>query len=147
MGLLYDLKKRIDRKKQEIADLEGKIREAKAYLQALEDTVKVLPKDGDLSSTSDSKLRANSMVAQARDVLKRSGTPMHVTKLLEAMGRATSKKNKTSLSGSLSQYVRRQDIFTRPEANTFGLIEWDLKPPDSLESMLGISQEELVGAK
>jgi hypothetical protein len=134
MGLLYDLKRRIDRKQQEIAELEGRVRESKAYLQALQDTVKVLPKDADVGTTSDSKLRSNSMVGQARITLKRHGSPMHVTKILESIGKAANKKNRASLSGSLSQYVRKQDIFTRPEPNVFGLLEWDLKPPESLDT-------------
>jgi hypothetical protein len=132
MGLLFDLKKRIDKKATEISDLEGKLREARSYLQALQDIARSLPKDGDLSAGVDSKLRSTSMVGQARDALRKEGSPMHVTKILGEIGKAANKKNRTSLSGSLSQYVRKQEIFTRPEPNIFGLLEWDLKTGDSI---------------
>jgi len=35
------------------------------------------------------------------------------------------KNKKVSLSGSLSSYVRKQAIFTKPKPNTFGLIKTD----------------------
>ena len=101
MGLLFDLRKRIIKKEQEIGELEGRIREARAYLQALQDTVKVLPKDADIGSTADANPRPGSMVGQARAALKKHGSPMHVTRILEAIGKAANKKNRTSLRNQI----------------------------------------------
>jgi hypothetical protein len=61
---------------------------------------------------------------------------MHVNDLLKAMGKPTDKKNKLSLSGSLSTYVRAGQIFYRPAPNTFGIIEMvKASPSGSLNSV------------
>jgi hypothetical protein len=122
-----ELRKRIEKKQQEISELEAQIREHKTYLQALLDIAKLMPKDG---ASRAPNIRPNSSVAKAREALQKAGQPLHVTKILEAMGRHNTKKERLSLSGSLSQYVRNDEIFSRPEPNVFGLLEWDSKDSD-----------------
>src|ERR1700694_5750698 len=115
---------RIRKKEAEIAELEGKIRDARVYMQALGDVLKWLPREADAgSSDSDTPLRAGSTVSQAREAILRAGTPMHITKLLEALGKEHTRENVASLGSSLAAYVRRNEIFTRPAPNTFGLAE------------------------
>jgi hypothetical protein len=48
---------------------------------------------------------------------------MHLSDLLRDMGLAVSPEARASLGGSLSAYVRRGEIFSRPAPNTFGLTE------------------------
>jgi hypothetical protein len=121
---------RIKKKEAEIAELEGKIRDARVYMQALGDVLKLLPKEPDGGTAdSDSPLRAGSTVSQARDAILRSGSPMHITKLLEALGKEHTRENVASLGSSLAAYVRRSEIFTRPAPNTFGLSELGHSPP------------------
>jgi hypothetical protein len=63
--------------------------EASSYVQALEDTVKMLPKpsaDGTPVS-SDKTPRAGSMVTQAREILVATGHTMHIRELLKSMGK------------------------------------------------------------
>jgi len=124
MGVREEFQKRIERKQQEIRDLETKIREANAYLQALLDSMKWLPREESLSN-GNQLLRPGTTLAKAQEAIQKSGHPMHVADILKAIGKPTDKKNRVSLGGSLSGYVRRKEIFTRPAPNTFGLIEME----------------------
>ena len=123
MGLREEFQKRIEKKQIEIQDLELKIKEANAYLQALLDTQKLLPKDT-ISGGSVQSLRPGTAVAKARDAIKKAGNPLHISEILKALGKPQDKQNKVSLSGSLAGYVRKGEVFTRPSPNTFGLIEF-----------------------
>jgi hypothetical protein len=125
---------RIEKKEQEIQELEMKIREAKAYIQALQDIVRFLPKDGDTAASSgdsESSLREGSYISDAKNAIQAAGKPLHVVEILKALGRDNNRKNRIGMSGSLAAYVRRNEIFTRPRPNTFGLIsaEKSVTPP------------------
>ena len=75
------------------------------------------------------------LVGKARDAIQKAGHPLYVTDLLAAIGKdPDDKDNKTSLSGSLAAYVRDGKIFTRPEPNTFELIERNGSHPRSVDS-------------
>lgn len=126
MGLREELERRIDRKQAEIRDYEDRTREAKAYLQGLQDTLKLVPKE-DSVETGEVILRHGSNIAKAREALKVAGKPMHIIELLKAMNQPTDKKHRLALGGSLAAYVRRNLVFTRPAPNTFGLVEFQQK--------------------
>lgn len=113
---------RIKEKEQEIQELETKIREAKAYLQALQDTIRFLPKERRVGSIAESKVRVGSLISKVLALLKNTRRPMHIAKILEGIGKPVNKKNRASLSSALGWYVRKKEIFTRPSPNTFGLI-------------------------
>jgi hypothetical protein len=123
MGLREDLQKKIERKKQEISDLEGQIKEAKSYVQALEDTLKMLPREGANDGSAAAFLRPHSALAKARDAIRKAGRPLHITELLQAVGKPVNRTNRSGLSGSIGAYYRRGEIFTRPAPNTYGLVE------------------------
>lgn len=143
MGLREDFQKRIDKKQQEIAELELKIKEARSYVQALLDTIKILPKEPAANGNSGAfTLRPGTALARARDAIKQAGRPLHVNEILVALSKSTDKANKVSLSGSLAGYVRRQEIFTRPAPNTFGLIELEhANNQNHLEEKIDIDQD------
>jgi hypothetical protein len=115
------IEERLRKKEQEIQSLEEKLRAAKSYAHALHDVLKLLGVP--IPSAAESVLRPRSAVAQARDVILKRGEPVHVGDLLEALGKASSRESRASLTSSLAAYVRRGEIFTRPAPNTFGLIE------------------------
>ena len=149
MSTRKKIKDRIKRKELEIQQLEAKIREEKAYIQALQDAIKLLPRDDDIPA--EAKLRPGSAVGKAREVILKAGRPLHISKILEAMGRSADRKGQTGLSGSIHSYVRRGEIFTRPAPNTFGLVEMGNKteknkvavPPtdDDLPPDFGVDDE------
>lgn len=125
MGIREKFDERIKRKEAEIQGLENQIREAKAYLQALQDSLKFLPREekahGSIVSV-ESILRPNSNIYKTYELLKKTGGALQIDEILKGIGKDTSKKEKVSLAGSLGWYVRRKEIFTRPAPNTFGLI-------------------------
>lgn len=135
-----NIEQRIQKKEQEIQELEMKIREARAYVQALQDVARYMPRDGDGAqedtggSRGSEAIRAGSLVYDAREAILAAGRALHVVDILKASGRDNTRKNRTGMSGSLAAYVRRNEIFTRPKPNTFGLIELN---PAAANSKIG----------
>lgn len=119
MGARENLQRLYDRKQQEIRELELQLAQAKAYLQAIQDSMKVLPKE---NPGEEQELREGSGLAKAKRALQAAGKPMHVGDILKAIGKPNDKKHRISLSGSLGNYARKKQIFTKPAPNTFGLI-------------------------
>lgn len=116
---------RIRRKEAEIQELDQKSREARVYIQALNDVLKLIPRDVETSSAAESSasLRDGSSASAARSIILQAGKPVHLRELLKAMGKAPTRENRTSLASSLAAYVRKGEIFTRPRPAIFGLIE------------------------
>jgi hypothetical protein len=145
MGLREEIQKRIERKRSEIVTFEAQVREARVYIQALEDTLKLLPKDPQDEAVVGMELRAGSRVARARDSLRKAGAPLHIMDVLKAMGEEPTADARAALSGSISAYVRKKEIFTRPAANTFGLIEFgDSQPKKGPPPGFGKDEESEV---
>jgi hypothetical protein len=125
MGLRGEFQKKIDRKLQEINALEQQVREAKVYVQALEDMMRLLPKEDMSRGTAGeggSALKAGTAIAAARDAIKKAGHPLHISDILRAIGRPVDSSSRAAIGGSIAAYVRRGEVFTRPAPNTFGLI-------------------------
>jgi len=127
------IEERVRKKEAEIQALEAQIQEAKVYLQALNDVLKMFPKEAAGAAPSISVLRPGSLMAQARDVILKHGSAMHISDLVKELGKEPTRENRASLGGSLAAYVRRGEIFTRPAPNHFGLVELgeDEAMPDS----------------
>lgn len=125
MGLRDNFQKLIDRKQQEIDALEIQLREAKAYVQALQDSMKLLPRETNgITQDTEHTLRPGSTLAKTRDVLKSAGKPMPIGEILKALGRPQDTKHRVSLAGTLAGYAKKGRIFTKTAPNTFGLIEF-----------------------
>ena len=134
MQIQRELERRIEKKRQEIAELKNQTNAAEAYLSALLDTHKMFPKEGDKDVT----LRAGSDLAKARDFIKAQGQPQHVGEILKGIGKEVNKANKISLSGSLGSYVRKGRIFTKPTPNTFGLLEIENIASGEIDDLAGL---------
>jgi hypothetical protein len=147
MKYRIELEKKIEKKKQEIASLETQIKEAQAYVLGLQEALRMLPKDNPLpfsapvtesaggtngrQRTDEYALRQGGVVYKAWQALKKEGKPLYISDLLRAIGKEPTKANRKSLSGTLNGYYREGRIFTRPQANTFGLVEFT---PDGAEN-------------
>jgi hypothetical protein len=128
MGLRDSFQKLIEKKQDEIRDLEIQVREAQAYVQALQDSVRLLPKDEAKSlnlKDSTATLRDGTNLARARDILLEAKGPLHVNDILSKMGKPIDLASRVSLVGTLGSYSRKGKIFTRTGPNIFGLIEFD----------------------
>jgi hypothetical protein len=124
MGLRENFQRLIEKKQDEIRELEVKIREAQAYLQALQDSARLLPKDDIKQNAAalDAPLRPGSELARVQEIIAAEGNPMHVNDILTKMGKPVDQSNRVSLVGTLGSYTRKGRVFTRPAPNTFGLI-------------------------
>ena len=131
MGIRENLQKLVSKKLEEISVLELQVKEAKAYIQGLQDSIKLLPRDG--SSAAEYTLREGSALAKTRDVLKTAGTPLTIADILKALGTPQDKKHRISLAGTLSGYARDGKVFTKTAPNTFGLIEFRSVQPNEDE--------------
>ena len=116
---------RIRKKESEIQDLEMRLRDSRVYIQAMQEVLKMLPRDGGSSAAAEVPitLRDGSLASLAREGILEKGKPLHVSELLGTMGKEDNRDNRTSLSGTLAAYVRKGEVFTRPAPNRFGLIE------------------------
>ncbi len=138
MNARESLQKLADRKEIEINSLRIQLAQAEAYLQAVQDSIKVLPKEP-LNGKTQPDLRPGTLLSQARDVLKAEGKPLHINEILARMGKIADKGNRVSLSGSLGAYVRKRTIFRKTGPNIFALQE----TPDQPTEPQGDDEEEL----
>ncbi len=126
MAFREQILSRIKRKEAEIQGHETKIREAKVYIQALQDVLKTLPitdsSAEEVSASPEAILRPGSMVYKTYELLSNVGKPLHISAILEGIGEEPTRQKKASLVSSLATYVKNQQIFDRPLPNTFGLI-------------------------
>ncbi len=136
------IEERILKKEQEIQELEMKIREARAYVQALQDVAKLLPREQEGEKAAEAVLRPGGSIYDAHTAILKAGKPLHIVELLHAMGREVDRKGRIGLASSLAAYVRRNEIFTRPKPNTFGLIELQSAPRGGEVKKMGMPPED-----
>ena len=133
MGIRENLQRLVTKKQEEIASLELKITEARAYIQGLQDSIKLLPRDG--NGIAEYALREGTALAKTRDLLKTAGTPLTIVEILKGLGKPQDKSNRISLAGTLSGYARDGKVFVKTAPNTFGLIEFKNTQPESEEEI------------
>ena len=131
-NLRRKLIREIEKQEQRIAQLQADLVAAQAYLRAQQDFLKMLPRDG-VENASTVTLRPTSELARAQEAIRKAGKPLHVTELLQKLNKEVNRDTRASLAGSLGWYVRRNEIFTRPAPNTFGLIEFNKYSEDEEE--------------
>lgn len=141
MSARTEIEKKIDKKQQEIAALEDKIKEARSYILGLQDALKVLPKETFTVPADNRALRDGSDVFKAQQLILSEGKPLYIVKIVEGIGKEATKANIRSLSGAINAYVREGRIFTRPKPNTYGHVsfgnsttEADLPPDFGLDT-------------
>ena len=113
---------KLARKEREIVSLEQKIKDAKVYVKALKDVLSLLSDDTS-NDSAESKLKEGSSAARAHKIIIDAGQPVHIDKILIAMGKEVSRSTKSSVTSAIAAYARKGEIFIRTAANTFGLIE------------------------
>jgi len=121
-------KKELEMEKTRI-ELDLTIREGQAYIQALQDMIKILPKENKIISP-EKLLKSGSGPRKAYDYLKSVGKPMHITDIMKAIGLEVNKQNRATLASSLNLYVNKDQIFTRPAPATFGLKDMEAEVPE-----------------
>ncbi len=142
MNLRRKLTREIEKQEVKISQMRSDLVAAEAYLKAQQDVLKLLPREPHQREAH--QLRVNSDLAKAREIIAEEGKPIHVSELLKRLGKELTRDSRASLSASIGAYVRRNEIFTRPAPNTFGLVvfngaqEADPEPPEGF----GIDEEK-----
>ena len=137
----------LKRKTKDLQELESKrleidiqISAACGAISALEEVMKHFPKeeiDGDPARS----LRAGGQVHRIYTILKKHGKPMHITEILEKLGKDTDNKTQQATGSQLNSYVRQGRIFSRDLPNIFGLREWAASTNDSPTDTEGVQAE------
>jgi hypothetical protein len=148
MSARSQVEKKIQSKQQEIADLEAQIEKAEAYIQAMQEVLRLLPREeGDVVG-GEQLPRHGSAMAKTRELLLETGKPMHITEILKGIGKDNTKSHRLSVSGSLRSYARKGQIFTQEGGNVFGLVEFQKSnsngrsPREVPPKGFGLSSEE-----
>jgi len=131
MDIRNELGKRIEKGKQKILDLKIQIEREEAFIQGLNEALKMLPKEKTISSPQIVVLRDGSAVKKIYDLLQQSGKPLHIVDILTGIGKQNTKSNRLSIAGSLGRYVRNGNIFKRTGPNQFALIGMDSPKEDN----------------
>lgn len=126
MNTRAQIEKKISAKQQEVSEFEVKIHAANSYIQAMQEVLRMLPKEEvETGSGGEQLLRHGSAMAQTREFLLKHGKPMHITEILKGIGKENDKAQRLSVSGSLRNYAREGRIFTLVGGNIFGLVGWN----------------------
>ena len=146
MGARQKIEEKISKKEQEIQDLETQIREGRAYIVAMREALKLVPREG--FTGAETLYRKGSLADKAQRAIAAHGAPMHIDDLVVAMRVKQDAKSKRSVAGTLASYVRKGEIFNRPAPNTFGLIGMEAEDDsdgESDDSQQGSSLREVAG--
>ena len=122
MNLRRDFEKLIEKKRFEIAEAQKAIMAAEAYIQAMTDALKKIPKEEPTPT-----VRPGSDVEKIRDLILAAGKPLHVNEIIEGLGRSDDAASKAKIAGLLGWYTSKGRVFTKAAPNTYGLVE--LEPP------------------
>src|SRR5437870_3414264 len=86
MSLRRKFEKKVKEKHQEIQELEHKLMEARAYLEAMEDAMRLLPAEGGQANGglgSDITVKPGTTIEAVVKALRASGKPIHIMELLK----------------------------------------------------------------
>lgn len=144
MQIRTQIEKKIAAKILEISEIEGQMREAKAYIAGMQEALKFIPRDNSevvLEKSPELSLRYGSDMAKAYTFLKSIARPVYIDEILKGIGKEVNKENRSTVSGSLGNYARRNEIFTRTAPNTFGLVEFSAS--EIISGMRELSDDNL----
>src|SRR5438876_12361335 len=107
MGIREKFEDRIRKKKEELRELEAQTRNLRVYIEAIEDSLKLLPKEDEEESPGEIELRHGSRPALVRDLLRAAGHPLHIGAILVGLEIENTKANRASVSGTIASYARQ----------------------------------------
>ena len=134
MDVIEKLQKRITKKEREMDDKrqehDREMAAGHAYIEGVKEAIAAIKSNEAKPDSSAATIKAGSNPAKAYDALKAHGHPMHIGDLLAGMRVTDTPKARANVSRSLRQIISSKRVFTQPDANTFGLMEWDDPDPD-----------------
>ena len=122
MGVESKIEKRIEEKRQEVANLKLQLAQAEAHLNGLMEGFKLFQRTPQNGQNDEVVLREGGDVAKAKNFLEKHKTAFHINDILKGIGKPTDRTNRVSLSSQLGTYARKGIIFSRVGPNKYGLI-------------------------
>jgi len=126
MGFREDIARKIEKRQADLFDRERSFERekaaAEAYIQALQDVLKALPRSLE-NVRPDRILRPGGSMAKCRDLILTAGRPLPLAEILKGLGKGQDRKERRSVSSALGLYTRKGEVFVRTGPNTFGLVE------------------------
>ena len=119
MNTKQKLQNKMSLLEHEISKIRTELAKKEIYLKACREIFE------EIYPASSNTFRKGSMISKAHEFLKEIGEPQYIDKILEGIGIEPTKENSTSLLNSLASYARKEQVFTKASANTFGLKECD----------------------
>lgn len=126
MNLRKEFEKLIEKKRTEIVEAQKAIDSAEAYIQAMLDAIRKLPKEDAVAPA----VKPGSDVEKVRDAILAAGKPLHLNEIIEALGRTADADTKAKIAGLLGWYTSKGKVFTKTAPNTYGLVEVTSIPSD-----------------
>lgn len=117
MNTKQKLKNKLSLLEYEISEMRTELAKREIYLKACKEMYE------EIYPTGSNTFRKGSMVSKAYEFLKEIGEPKYIDDILKGIGSEPTKENATSLLNSLASYARKEHVFTKTSANTFGLKE------------------------
>lgn len=133
MGVREKFEKKIREKQEEIDELERKLNEARVYIQAMQDSIKLLPKDEN-GAAEKPTFRHGSITQKTYEILKNAGKPLHFKEILAALGMEVNRQSLSTLRGSIGAYIRDEKIFFSSSPGMVGLIGYKYQSEGSKET-------------
>lgn len=124
MSVKTELEKKIEKEKQKITDLRSQLEKAESFVAGLQEALRMMPKEGSIDKKPEPIMRHGSDMYKVREYLRSVGKAMYINDILKGIGKDLTPNNKTSISGSLDNYARREEVFTKIAPRTYGLIEF-----------------------
>jgi hypothetical protein len=113
----------IEEKRCEVDHYRNKIKEAEIYIQALQDTLRLLPRaEVSAETPSDIHLQEGSYAQKIYELLKRENSPLHIRQIMNKLQIPFNNKTRSSVVGSLGPYIRSGRLFIKTAPNTFWLL-------------------------
>jgi hypothetical protein len=156
MSFREEIQRKIEKKQAEWFEFEREFERqraaAEAYIQALQDVLKSLPRDAN-DAKPETYLRAGGAMARTRELILSQRRPLHVNDILKGLGKPVERGVRASLSTSLNTYARRGEVFVRTAPSTFGLLELghgavtETEPPAGFGRLAPAKSEEMEASR
>jgi hypothetical protein len=117
------IEKMMEEKRSEVEHYKIKIKEAEIYIQALQDTLRFLPRvELDAEAASEINLQEGSYAQKIYELLKKENSPLHIRQIMNKLQIPFNNKTRSSVVGSLGPYIRSGRVFVKTAPNTFWLM-------------------------
>ena len=125
-----ELERRISAKAKQLEVLESQFESLKSqiielryHLEGLREAHTIIVRELASSGIKTVEFKSGSDAERVYTFLRGHGKPAHIREIANALGK-TAAADRVAIASKLSWYFRKGKVFTRPEPNVFGLLEF-----------------------